>query len=122
MNLRSMNLFLKRQKAKSKKQKIYKLSLFSILFSLCAYSQEQPKDSVKSIEAVLISGVRAKDKNPITFTNVSKTQIAPRNLGQDIPILLNYLPSVVTTTDGGAGIGYTYMRVRGSDGSRINVT
>ena len=117
-----MNVFLKRQKAKGKRQKIYKLSLFSILFSLCSYSQEQPKDSVKSIEEVLISGVRAKDKNPITFTNVSKTQIAPRNLGQDIPILLNYLPSVVTTTDAGAGIGYTYMRVRGADGSRINVT
>jgi iron complex outermembrane receptor protein len=117
-----MNVFLKKQKAKGKRQKIYKLSLFSILFSLCSYSQEQPKDSVKSIEEVLISGVRAKDKNPITFTNVSKTQIAPRNLGQDIPILLNYLPSVVTTTDAGAGIGYTYMRVRGSDGSRINVT
>ena len=117
-----MNVFLKRQKAKGKRQKIYKLSLFSILFSLCSYSQEQPKDSVKSIEEVLISGIRAKDKNPITFTNVSKTQIAPRNLGQDIPVLLNYLPSVVTTTDAGAGIGYTYMRVRGSDGSRINVT
>ena len=122
MNLRNMNVFLKKQKAKGKRQKIYKLSLFSILFSLCSYSQEQPKDSVKSIEEVLISGVRAKDKNPITFTNVSKTQIAPRNLGQDIPILLNYLPSVVTTTDAGAGIGYTYMRVRGADGSRINVT
>jgi len=122
MNLRSMNVFLKKQKAKGKRQKIYKLSLFSILFSLCSFSQEQPKDSVKSIEEVLISGVRAKDKNPITFTNVSKTQIAPRNLGQDIPILLNYLPSVVTTTDAGAGIGYTYMRIRGSDGSRINVT
>jgi iron complex outermembrane receptor protein len=117
-----MNVFLKKQKAKGKRQKIYKLSLFSILFSLCSYSQEQPKDSVKSIEEVLISGVRAKEKSPITFTNVSKTQIAPRNLGQDIPILLNYLPSVVTTTDAGAGIGYTYMRVRGSDGSRINVT
>ena len=117
-----MNVFLKKQKAKGKRQKIYKLSLFSILFSLCSFSQEQPKDSVKSIEEVLISGVRAKDKNPITFTNVSKTQIAPRNLGQDIPILLNYLPSVVTTTDAGAGIGYTYMRIRGSDGSRINVT
>ena len=117
-----MNVFLKRQKAKGKRQKIYKLSLFSILFSQCSYSQEQPKDSVKSIEEVLISGVRAKDKNPITFTNVSKAQIAPRNLGQDIPVLLNYLPSVVATTDAGAGIGYTYMRVRGSDGSRINVT
>jgi iron complex outermembrane receptor protein len=66
--------------------------------------------------------VRAKDKNPITFTNVSKQELAPRNLGQDIPILLNYLPSVVTTTDAGNGIGYTYMRVRGADGSRINVT
>jgi iron complex outermembrane receptor protein len=48
--------------------------------------------------------------------------MAPRNLGQDIPILLNYLPSVVTTTDAGNGVGYTYMRVRGADGSRINVT
>ena len=117
-----MYVFLKRQKTKGKRQKIYKLSLFSILFSLCSYSQEQPKDSVKSIEEVLIYGVRAKDKNPITFTNVSKAQIAPRNLGQDIPVLLNYLPSVVTSTDAGAGIGYTSMRVRGSDGSRINVT
>ncbi|CAM4330037.1 TonB-dependent receptor [Flavobacterium terrigena] len=92
------------------------------LFSYALNAQEQPKDSVKQIEEVLISGVRAKDKSPITFTNVSKAQIAPRNLGQDIPILLNYLPSVVTTTDAGAGVGYTYMRVRGSDGSRINVT
>ncbi|WP_329805873.1 TonB-dependent receptor [Flavobacterium facile] len=89
---------------------------------LALSAQEQPKDSVKSIEEVLISGVRAKDKSPITFTNVSKAQIAPRNLGQDIPILLNYLPSVVTSTDAGAGVGYTSMRVRGSDGSRINVT
>ena len=97
------------------------LSLICLLpFALSA--QEQPKDSVKQIEEVLVSGVRAKDKNPITFTNVTKAQIAPRNLGQDIPILLNYLPSVVTTTDAGAGVGYTYIRVRGSDGSRINVT
>nr|WP_321539509.1 TonB-dependent receptor [Flavobacterium piscinae] len=66
--------------------------------------------------------MRAKEKNPITFTNVSKEEIALRNLGQDIPVLLQYLPSVVTTTDAGNGVGYTYMRVRGSDGSRINVT
>lgn len=102
-------------------KKSLSLTAFCLLpFALSA--QEQPKDSVQSIEEVLISGVRAKDKNPITFTNVTKAQIAPRNLGQDIPILLNYLPSVVTTTDAGAGVGYTYMRVRGSDGSRINVT
>ena len=116
-----MNLFLKSRKSKvESRKKLAAFALFLLPFALNA--QEQPKDSVKSIEEVLISGVRAKDKNPITFTNVSKAQIAPRNLGQDIPVLLNYLPSVVTTTDAGAGIGYTYMRVRGSDGSRINVT
>ena len=102
-------------------KKSFTLTAFSLL-PLALSAQEQPKDSVKSIEEVLISGVRAKDKNPITFTNVSKAQIAPRNLGQDIPVLLNYLPSVVTSTDAGAGVGYTSMRVRGSDGSRINVT
>ena len=102
-------------------KKSFTLTAFSLL-PLALSAQEQPKDSVKSIEEVLISGVRAKEKSPITFTNVSKAQIAPRNLGQDIPILLNYLPSVVTSTDAGAGVGYTSMRVRGSDGSRINVT
>jgi iron complex outermembrane receptor protein len=102
-------------------KKSFTLTAFCLL-PLALSAQEQPKDSVKSIEEVLISGVRAKDKSPITFTNISKAQIAPRNLGQDIPILLNYLPSVVTSTDAGAGVGYTSMRVRGSDGSRINVT
>jgi len=66
--------------------------------------------------------LRAKGKNPIPFTNFSKEEIAPRNLGQDIPVILNFLPSVVSTTDAGNGVGYTYLRVRGSDGSRINVT
>ena len=99
-------------------------NLFSILFSLFSFSQEVQKDTTKinTLNDVIVSSVRAKDKNPITFTNVSKQELAPRNLGQDIPVLLNYLPSVVTTTDAGNGIGYTYMRVRGADGSRINVT
>lgn len=99
-------------------------NLFSILFSLFSFSQETQKDTTKinTLNDVIVSSVRAKDKNPITFTNVSKQELAPRNLGQDIPVLLNYLPSVVTTTDAGNGIGYTYMRVRGADGSRINVT
>jgi iron complex outermembrane receptor protein len=99
-------------------------NLFSFFFFLFSFSQEAKKDSigVNTLDDVIVSSVRAKDKNPITFTNVSKQELAPRNLGQDIPILLNYLPSVVTTTDAGNGIGYTYMRVRGADGSRINVT
>jgi iron complex outermembrane receptor protein len=100
------------------------LSLFFIFFSLFSFSQEKPKDSLKTTELkeVTVSSVRAKDKNPITYTNLSKEEIAPRNLGQDLPVLLQYLPSVVSTTDAGNGVGYTYMRVRGADGSRINVT
>ncbi|WP_374401577.1 TonB-dependent receptor [Flavobacterium sp.] len=102
----------------------YLLPLVFCLLSFTSFSQETQKDSLKTTELkeVTISSVRAKDKNPITYTNVSKEEIAPRNLGQDIPVLLQYLPSVVSTTDAGNGVGYTYMRVRGSDGSRINVT
>ena len=98
--------------------------LFSIFFTLTSFAQEKVQDSTKvnQLEEVTIAAVRAKGKDPITFSNLSKEEIAPRNLGQDIPVLLNYLPSVVTTTDAGNGVGYTYMRVRGSDGSRINVT
>ena len=101
------------------------LSFYLILFFnysiLCAQSE---KDSIKThlLNEVIISGVKAKDKNPVTFTNVTKKQIQEINFGQDIPILLNQLPSVVSTSDAGNGIGYTYMRLRGTDGSRINVT
>ena len=103
------------------------LGLFSFLFSLfsfLSFSQEKQNDTTKvtELKEVMVAAVRAKDKNPITYTNVSKGEIASRNLGQDVPILLQYLPSVVTTTDAGNGVGYTSMRVRGSDGSRINVT
>jgi iron complex outermembrane receptor protein len=102
-------------------------SLFSILFflfSFLSFSQEKPKDTTKvtQLNEVLVSAIRVNKKTPVPFSNVSKEDIAPRNLGQDIPVLLNYLPSVVTTTDAGNGVGYTYMRVRGADGSRINVT
>ena len=74
------------------------------------------------LEEVLVSAVRANADIPVTFSNLSKKEIAKRNLGQDIPILLNYMPSVVSSSDAGAGVGYTYMSVRGSNGERINVT
>jgi iron complex outermembrane receptor protein len=107
-----------------KEKKHYLLSIFFFLFTFLSLSQEKPKDTIKvtSLDEVLVSAVRANKKNPVTFSNVTKQELAPRNLGQDIPILLNYLPSVVTTSDAGNGVGYTYMRVRGSDGSRVNVT
>lgn len=74
------------------------------------------------LDEVLVSAVRVKSDAPVTHSNLTKKEIAKRNLGQDIPILLNYLPNVISSSDAGAGVGYTYIRVRGSDASRVNVT
>lgn len=74
------------------------------------------------LEEVLVSALRVTREIPLTFSNLRKEEFQPRNLGQDIPILLNYLPAVVTTSDAGAGVGYTEIRVRGSDATRVNVT
>ncbi|CAM1334099.1 TonB-dependent receptor [Tenacibaculum aestuariivivum] len=74
------------------------------------------------LDEVLVNAVRVQADAPVTHSNLSKKQIEKRNLGQDIPVLMNYLPSVVTTSDAGAGVGYTGIRVRGSDASRVNVT
>ncbi|WP_299005773.1 TonB-dependent receptor [uncultured Tenacibaculum sp.] len=74
------------------------------------------------LDEVLVSAVRVKADAPVTHSNLSKQEIEKRNLGQDIPVLLNYLPSVTSSSDAGAGVGYTYIRVRGSDASRVNVT
>ena len=84
--------------------------------------KDQDSLSTITLEEVKLTGIKAKDNTPVTFTNVSKKDITSRNLGQYIPILLNYLPAVVTTSDAGAGIGYTGIRVRGSDATRVNVT
>jgi len=74
------------------------------------------------LDEVLVSAVRATSSIPVTYSNLNKKELAKRNLGQDIPILLNYLPSVISSSDAGAGVGYTYLNVRGSNSERINVT
>ena len=71
---------------------------------------------------VLVSATRAGSKTPVTFTNVSRGEINRRNMGQDIPYLLQLTPSFVATSDAGAGVGYTNFRIRGTDLNRINVT
>ena len=89
-------------------------------------AQETPQDSTEAAEIqldeVLVRSIRARWESPVTFTNLEQERIKSRNLGQDIPVLMNYLPSVVSTSDAGAGIGYTGIRVRGSDATRVNVT
>ncbi len=103
-------------------------SVAAFLFAPAAFSQQtdplKPQDSTKTVnlDEVMVSAVRAKAKTPVTFSNLSKKEIERRNLGQDIPQLLNFLPSVVTTSDAGNGFGYTGIRVRGSDATRVNVT
>ncbi|WBX73448.1 TonB-dependent receptor [Tenacibaculum pacificus] len=74
------------------------------------------------LDEVLVDAIRVKSDAPIAHSNLSKKQIEKRNLGQDIPVLLNYVPNVVSSSDAGAGVGYTYMSVRGSDATRVNVT
>lgn len=96
--------------------------LFSILFTFSAFAQVKDTTKVNQLDEVLVSAIRATTKTPVSFSNLDKKEIAPRNLGQDIPVLMNYMPSVVTTSDAGNGFGYTGIRVRGSDATRVNVT
>ena len=65
---------------------------------------------------------RADQKTPVAYNNVSKSELERYNDGRDITYLLNFTPSLITTSDAGSGIGYTSLRVRGTDASRINIT
>tara|TARA_R110000868_G_scaffold235273_5_gene489059 strand:- start:2828 stop:5227 length:2400 start_codon:yes stop_codon:yes gene_type:complete len=71
---------------------------------------------------VFVKATRVDDTTPFSYTNIDKAQLDEKNLGQDVPYLLRNTPSVVTTSDAGAGIGYTGIRIRGVDPARINVT
>ncbi|MEP7277782.1 MAG: TonB-dependent receptor [Bacteroidota bacterium] len=74
------------------------------------------------LEPVEIKALRAGDKSPFAKSNLSKTDIERLNLGQDLPFVLNQTPSVTVTSDAGNGVGYTGIRIRGTDATRINVT
>lgn len=89
---------------------------------MSAYPQLAPVDSLINLSEVQVISTRATSKTPVAFTNVRKEQIQKQNFGLDIPFLLTSTPSVLTTSDAGGGIGYTSIRVRGTDATRINVT
>ena len=108
----------------SKKVKIVTF-LLVLLTTITVNAQQQvTNDSIKTekLDEVVVSSVRVKADAPVTHSNLTKKEIEKRNLGQDIATQLNFLPSVVTTSDAGAGIGYTGFRVRGTANQGINVT
>jgi iron complex outermembrane receptor protein len=73
-------------------------------------------------DEVIIRGTRVENRTPSSYSNIDKDELEKSNFGQDLPVLLNRMTSVVSTTDAGNGFGYTGMRIRGSDINRINVT
>ncbi len=94
----------------------------SMLFTGIAVFAQQETDSFYLMAPVEVKAIRAGEKAPFTKTNLSKKEIMKNNLGQDLPFILNQTPSVVVNSDAGTGIGYTGLRIRGTDASRINIT
>ena len=99
---------------------------FLLLITLSQYSQDQINDTIQgtkqNLDEVIVQSVRVKYSSPITHSNVSKSDLSSKNLGQDLPVLLTFLPSIVTTSDAGAGIGYTGIRIRGVSAQSTNIT
>ncbi|NNK88094.1 MAG: TonB-dependent receptor, partial [Flavobacteriaceae bacterium] len=104
--------------------KKYLLIVSLLVVFINGHAQEKQTDSTKveTLDEVLLTAIRVKPDAPITHSNIKKQELKKRNLGQDLPILLNYLPSVVTTSDAGAGVGYTGIRVRGVSPQSTNIT
>lgn len=95
------------------------------IFSLASTSKKliiQLKRKDLNLQSLEVKATRANTKAPFTKTNLLKDEIAKVNLGQDLPMILNQTPSVVTNSDAGNGVGYTGIKIRGTDATRINVT
>jgi iron complex outermembrane receptor protein len=73
-------------------------------------------------DEVIVRSTRANERSATTYKNIDKAEIEANNFGQDLPFILNNTPGVVVTSDAGAGVGYTGIRIRGSDATRVNVT
>lgn len=87
------------------------------------YAQEAVSDSLHTnLQEVEIMSIRATKTTPVAYTNIGREELNKGNTGVDLPYLVSMTPSAVATSDAGAGIGYTSLRIRGTDGTRINVT
>jgi iron complex outermembrane receptor protein len=113
-----------------------KLNDYTFVISYLGYEKLEQKVSRENIEnlsfvlkrssilseEVIVIGTKAKGTDPISHTNIGAKEIRENNFGQDIPYLISSTPSIISTSDAGTGIGYTYLRIRGTDQNRINIT
>jgi len=103
-------------------KRIFMSGCLSMAVVAAMAQQKEVKDSFYTLSPVEVKAIRAGENAPFTKTNLTRREIAAGNLGQDIPYLLNQTPSVVVNADAGNGIGYTGIRIRGTDATRINMT
>ena len=97
--------------------------ILMLAMTFASHAQENGSDSTLiSLQEVEIMSTRATETTPVAFTNISKEKLKSLNTGVDLPYLISATPSAVATSDAGTGIGYTSLRIRGTDGTRINVT
>lgn len=96
--------------------------LGSALISNWINAYAQGKDTLHTLPAIEVRALRAASDAPFAKTEISKKEISENNLGQDLPYLLQQTTSAVATSDAGAGVGYTSLRIRGTDATRINIT
>jgi iron complex outermembrane receptor protein len=113
-----------------------KTGTYHVLVSFVGFSEQETEVALSSSkfleiklistpllgEEIIVKGSRASTNTPIAYSNVKADDYKSRNMGQDITYLMQLTPSVVTSSDGGNGVGYTSIRVRGTDANRINVT
>ncbi|MEL6988426.1 MAG: carboxypeptidase-like regulatory domain-containing protein, partial [Bacteroidota bacterium] len=95
---------------------------FELDLSKQDYIEIKLEEASYILDEIAIASTWAKAKDPIAQSNIYEEEIQKNNLGQDIPYLLDQTPNTVVTSDAGAGIGYTGIRIRGSDPSRVNVS
>lgn len=84
--------------------------------------QKQMQPDPFLADELIVSATRVTRDEPVSHVNLDREQIEEMNTGRDMPYIIAQTPSVVTTSDAGAGIGYTGLRIRGVDQTNINVT
>jgi iron complex outermembrane receptor protein len=103
-------------------KKLFFSALLCVVVTVLYAQKEKKFNDTTLLQPVEVQAIRAAEKSPFAKTDLTKKEMAKTNLGQDLPFLFDQTPSVVINSDAGNGVGYTGIRIRGTDASRINVT